>query len=146
MKFIKNIFIIICIFFVQCNKNNQYKTEYFDIKIDNKGYIVSMRNSDNLQEYSLKDSPSPILSLYNTEKNEYYFPINAQLDKDHNIIDLTMSNGSVAKVKIEPKERYFKFTLVDLTNKDDIDAIQWGSYYTNINNLLGEIIGVARDT
>ena len=27
-----------------------------------------------------------------------------------------------------------------------MDCVQWGDYYTNINNLLGEIIGVARDT
>ena len=28
----------------------------------------------------------------------------------------------------------------------EVDGIQWGPYHTNINNLLGEIIGVARDT
>ena len=47
---------------------------------------------------------------------------------------------------MEPKAKYLKMTLKDLTGRNGVDAVQWGSYYTNITNLMGEIIGVARDT
>jgi hypothetical protein len=59
---------------------------------------------------------------------------------------LDYHNGSVATIKIEPHSKYFKLTLLSLTNRSRITDIQWGSYYTNITNLFGEIIGVARDT
>lgn len=62
------------------------------------------------------------------------------------IYRLEYENGAVAVVRIEEKDRYFKFTLDALENRDDIDAVQWGTYHTNITNLFGEIIGVARDT
>ena len=42
--------------------------------------------------------------------------------------------------------KYFKFTLHSPSPRNGIEGIQWGSYHTNITNLFGEIIGVARDT
>jgi len=36
--------------------------------------------------------------------------------------------------------------LKSVSPRNGVDDIQWGSYFTNITNLFGEIIGVARDT
>lgn len=55
-------------------------------------------------------------------------------------------NGSVATVALDEKTKYFKLKLESLEPRNGIDGIQWGNYYTNITNLLGEMIGVARDT
>ena len=52
----------------------------------------------------------------------------------------------MAKVIISPKKKYLKLTLQSLAPRNGVDVIQWGSYHTNITNLLGEIIGVSRDT
>ncbi|WP_339922667.1 hypothetical protein [uncultured Cyclobacterium sp.] len=129
-------------------EEGNYSTLYFKIKIDNKGFITSMKNrkvSPN-REFSPADKPSPLLSLYEGENQTYYEPIKATFNEAAETIKLDFSNGSVAKISLETKNKYFKFTLESLSQSDGIEGIQWGPYHTNITNLFGEIIGVARDT
>lgn len=130
------------------NRSWNFETDYFSIDVNGKGYITSMKNMTVRpnREFSPTDQPSPLLSLYNSEQKIYYVPENASYSQREQTFTLTYPNGSVAKVRMEPKNKYFKMTLESLEPRNGVDAIQWGSYYTNINNLLGEIIGVARDT
>ncbi|MDM8253567.1 hypothetical protein QUW52_03710 [Phocaeicola barnesiae] len=122
-----------------------FNTDYFRVDINSKGYIVGMwdRTKEN-RNFSPTDQPSPLLALYNSQLKRYYYPEKASFS--HGKYRLEYENGSVATVKLEEKDRYFKLTLEKLENRDGIDGVQWGNYYTNINNLLGEMIGVARDT
>src|SRR5436190_13485739 len=125
----------------QSNAQINLSTDYFKISIDKKGFITSMKNITKTpsQEFSPKDKPSPLLRLYNSNKTVYYQPKKAAYSKASNVLTLTYVNGSIAKVKIEAKAKYFKMTLQSLTTRDEIDGIQWGAYYTTITNLLGEI-------
>ncbi len=86
------------------------------------------------------------MCLYDTEINSIYKPENAKFNKTESTITLTYENQSVAKILIDVKEKYFKFTLLSLSSRKNIDEIQWGPFQTNITNLFGEVIGVARDT
>lgn len=142
--------IIASLLFISCNtdKSWDFNTDYFSISIDNKGYITSMKNitvSPN-REFSPTDKPSPLMSLYNSEKRAYYTPQKATYNPQKGIFTLKYPNGSVADISLQSTAKYFKLTLNSLESRNGTDAIQWGSYYTNITNLLGEIIGVARDT
>lgn len=135
---------------ISCTSNKQYdfSTNYFSIRMDKKGYITSMKNitvSPN-REFSPADKPSPLLSLYNGTENVYYEPQSAGYNKPDKAITLNYQNGSVAQVLIEPHEKYLRLTLQSLEPRNGVDGVQWGPYHTNITNLLGEIIGVARDT
>ena len=122
-----------------------FQTDYFQLDVDARGYIVGMWNrTKESRNFSPSDQPSPLLSLYNSKLKRYYYPQQAVFR--NGAYRLSYANGAVATVKLEEKEKYFKLTLEDLENREGIDAIQWGSYYTNIDALLGEIIGVARDT
>lgn len=98
------------------------------------------------REFSPADKPSPLMSLYDSKKKVYYEPVNATYNNADSVITLTFTNNSVARVNLVPKKKYFRLTLLSLSPRNGIDDIQWGSYYTNINNLFGEVIGVARDT
>ncbi|HVI47292.1 MAG TPA: hypothetical protein VM802_20610 [Chitinophaga sp.] len=125
-----------------------FNTDYFSIHIDNRGYITSMKNitvKPN-REFSPADKPSAFMSLFDGEKKVYYEPVKASYDKSANQLTLEYPNGSVAKVIIIPQRKYFKLKLQSLAPRKGVEAIQWGFYHTNITNLLGEIIGVARDT
>ncbi len=124
------------------------KTKYFQIQIDNKGYIHSMKNitKSPIREFSPTDKPSPILTLYNSKKKLYFYPQKASFSPAEKILTVNFDNGSNARIRIDVMEKYFRFKLLSVSNSNDIEAIQWGSYHTNINNLMGEIIGVARDT
>lgn len=125
-----------------------FDTDYFCIGINGKGYITSMRNTTVVpnREFSPVDKPSPLLSLYDSGKKVYYLPQDASFDETNGCFTLEYPNGSVAKVGLKPCNKYFRLTLQSLEPRNGIDAIQWGTYYTNITNLFGEIIGVARDT
>src|SRR5688572_11126767 len=118
------------------------------MRINRQGYIVSLVNTtvNSAPDFSPADKPSPVLCLYNSIKQVYYEPIKAVYASARNELKLYYPNGSVATVKIETKKQYFKLTLQALTKRDEIDDIQWGPYHTNITNLFGEVIGVARDT
>ncbi|WP_205195326.1 hypothetical protein [Chitinophaga sp. Cy-1792] len=125
-----------------------FSTSYFKIQINNKGWITSMQNTTvhPAREFSPGDKPSPLMSLYDSRKHVYYQPVAATYQKADATIRLRYANGSVAKVVISPYKKYLKLTLQSLAPKNGVDVIQWGGYHTNITNLLGEIIGVSRDT
>jgi hypothetical protein len=130
------------------NAQWDFSTAYFKIHIDRKGFITSMKNTmvSAEREFSPADKPSPLISLYDGDKKVYYYPVKAGYQKSERVFTLSFTNGSVAKIKILPQKKYFKLSLLSLSPREGIECIQWGSYHTNITNLLGEIIGVARDT
>lgn len=123
------------------------RTAYFSIDLDKNGYITSMKNisvSPN-REFSPLDKPSSLLCLYDSKKNKYYFPTHAAYSASR--AQLNYDNGSVATINFSiVNNKYIKFVLQDVVPRNGIDVVQWGPYHTNITNLFGEIIGVARDT
>lgn len=130
-----------------CGTENlrSFQTDYFQIDINPKGYIVGMwdRTKEN-PNFSPTDQPSPLLALYDEEVRRYYYPQKASYSNGK--YRLTYENGSVATISLEAKNKYIKLKLESLEPRNGIDDVQWGNYYTSITNILGEIIGAARDT
>ena len=144
-------FFLACIFAVLlwCGGANArtrtFRTDYFKIEVDGRGYIVGMWNrADESRNFSPADRPSPLLALYDEGVKRYYYPLRADYSRGR--YRLEYGNGSVATVRLEEKSRYLKLTLEALENREGVGSVQWGNYYTDIDNLVGEIIGVARDT
>lgn len=133
-----------------CTNKEQgtFSTSYFKIKIDNKGFITSMKHPklSHNREFSPADKPSPLMCLYDSQSERYFEPIKATFNQENDAITLDFPNGSVAKIRLEEKNNYIKLSLESLLQSEGIEGIQWGPYHTNITNLFGEIIGVARDT
>jgi hypothetical protein len=140
--------VIIGCVYMACSSERTFNTDYFSITVDSKGFITSMKNLTvkPAKEFSPADSPSPLMCLYDSRADVYYKPLKAKYDKAGKAFTLEYPNGSSAVIVIDPKAKYLRIKLISLSPRDDIDDIQWGSYQTNITNLLGEIIGVARDT
>lgn len=143
-------FLISCCLLCSCTASDSWKfnTDYFSIVVDDNGYINSMKNTtvSPQREFSPQDKPSPLMSLYDSESKTYYYPQKAVYNKGNQTMTVDFTNGSQAKILLQPQSKYLKMTLQDLSPRNGVDGIQWGSYQTNITNLLGEIIGVARDT
>ncbi len=132
-----------------CFAQIDFTTDYFKIHINSKGWITRMKNvtkATGQREFSPADKPSPLLSLYDSKKQKFYQPTKAIYSKAKQALTLQYPNGSVATVSLVAHKKYFKLTLQSLQPRNGIDNIQWGAYHTNITNLFGEIIGVARDT
>ena len=110
-----------------CSNENKHllKTDYFGVEVNPSGYITGMydRTKDN-RNFSPADKPSPLLSLYDESLRRYYYPVKASYSGDK--IRLEYENGSVATVKVDEKNKYLRFTLEDLTNRDNIGGVQWG--------------------
>jgi len=125
-----------------------FNTQYLKVRVNSKGFITSMKNiaAAPYGEFSPADKPSPLMLLYDGNKKRYYQPVSASYQKAGRLITLQFTNGSVAQIHIRQQSKYLKLTLLSLSNRKDIEDVQWGPYHTNISNLLGEIIGVARDT
>lgn len=60
-------------------------------------------------------------------------------------ITLTYSNGATAVIQVVAKEHYFRFQLVSLAPRGDVDNVVWGPWYTTVSGKMGDIIGVVRD-
>lgn len=144
------LFLTVCVFitnFAYCQWN--FSTAYFKIHINNKGWISSMKNItvQPNREFSIRGKPSPLLCLYNSKKGQYYYSQKATYNSASGKMILRFTNGSVATIFIEPKHgKYIKLTLLSLSDRSGINKIQWGPVYTNITNIFGEMLGVARDT
>lgn len=148
--FKKLLFFILAFFVTACSsdKNFEFKTNYLGIKINDKGYITSLKNitGTSHREFISLDKPSPLLSLYDNNDKTYFYPQKASYDKAQQTLTLNYPNGSIAQILIQPQDKYIKMKLLDLEPRNGVDDVQWGAYHTNITNLFGEIIGVARDT
>ncbi|MBL7767685.1 MAG: hypothetical protein JNK20_01875 [Flavipsychrobacter sp.] len=140
--------IALLVAFHYSNAQWNFSTDYFSIHVNNKGFITSMKNRTvkPAREFSPADKPSPLMLIYDGTKKQYHQPVKASYHPGTKQFKISYENGSVAVVLIEAKKKYFRLKLLSLTLKDEIEAIQWGAYATNITNLMGEIIGVARDT
>ena len=125
-----------------------FTTDYMDVTVDGHGYITGLKNTTvgNATELSPADKPSPLLTLYNSTDSTWHYPAEASYSRLSKVMTLKYDDGMEAEVKIEPCGKYLRMELVDLKAPEGIDAAQWGSVHTNITNLLGEVIGVARDT
>jgi hypothetical protein len=133
----------------QLSAQYDFNTAYFKVRIDNRGWITSMKNTTvhPEREFSPADKPSPLLSLYNSKTNQYYYPGKATYNAARGEMKLYYNNGAVASILIASKNgKYLKLTLTSLSSRSGIDNIQWGTLHTNITNILGEMLGVARDT
>lgn len=129
------------------HSSQSFKTDYLGIDVDGRGYIVGMWNlTRDSRNFSPADRPSPLLSLYDEDLKRYYYPQKAAYNRSNKLYKLEYENGSVATVQLEEKDKYLKLRLESLEPRNGIDGVQWGNYYTNISNILGEMIGVARDT
>lgn len=127
-------------------QQHSLSTRYLGVDMNEQGYIVGLRNLTRTPQpnFSPIDQPSPLLALYDEETSRYFYPTGAVYGDQ--TISLAYANGSVATIRCEQKDKYLKFTLLGLAPRNGIDDVQWGRYYTSIDNLMGEVIGVARDT
>ena len=129
-------------------KTVDFSTDWFKISVSPPGYITKMANISKkpYRDFSNAEKRSALLSLYNSTAKQYYLPQTCTYQAREKELTLTYANGSTAIVKIEPKQKYIRLTLKELRNRNGIDNIEWGAIHTSINNLFGEMIGVARDT
>jgi hypothetical protein len=122
------------------------QTRYARIRIDQKGFITSLVSLPTGKEYSPASHPSPMMSLHEYQQpySELIFPTAAVYEAGKKQIELKYPNGTTAVVKAVAKDEYFRFQLVSLTPRGDVDNIVWGPLHTSISEKIGDLLGVVR--
>jgi hypothetical protein len=121
------------------------KNKYSSISINDKGFVTSIKDLKTNKDYSAKTQKSPLMSVYIWSKRQQLDPTEAKYNSTTGQFVLKYPNGTIATVKVNSKEKYFRFELVAMENRGDVDNVIWGPYRTTISQTIGEIIGVVRD-
>ena len=144
LKKICGVCIITLLAFSSCKQSyvDELTTQYATISVDGKGFIRQVIDNRTDVNYLAKETTSPILSLYDGER--YIMPISLKVEEGKWI--LMFENQSEAVLSKDVKDGYVCLSLVSLSNRDQIEAVAWGPYATNISQYIGETVGVVRDT
>ena len=130
--------------FCSCQQSyvDELSTQYATFSVDGKGFIRQVVDNRTGVNYLAEEGTSPLLSLY--DGSDYIMPTGLKTEDDKWI--LTFANGSEAVVSKTVKDGYVRLALESLSNRDQIVAVGWGPYATNITQYIGETVGVVRDT
>lgn len=146
MKFkrISSVCVVALLVLCSCKQScvDELSTQYTTFSVDGKGFICQAIDNRTGVNYLPEEAASPLLSLY--DGKEYIMPTGLKVEGDKWI--LTFENQSEAVVSKEVKDGYIRLSLIALSNRDQIEAVSWGPYATNISQYIGETVGVVRDT
>jgi hypothetical protein len=121
-----------------------FQTRYARVQISEKGFITSIVSRQSGKEYSPAGHPSAVMSLHEFGQpgDALLLPVAASFGNGK--LELKYPNGAVAVVKVEQKERYYRFQLVSLEPRGNADNIVWGPVNTTISGRIGDLLGVVR--
>lgn len=145
MKKLSVLFVLSVFLLSSCSKTRniaEFKTDNFLIGISGDGTIFSLKDIRNGKEYLASDTISPLLS-YRID-SVMIFPVSAALE--NGIITIQFPEQMTAKIKVEEKSGYVTFELIEFSTNEKVELIVWGPFPTTIGKIIGETVGVVRDS
>ncbi len=121
----------------------EFKTDQCRLKVSRTGMVTSIRANKTGKDYSPASHPSPIMCL--NKAGQLVQPLSAAYKPKSGELALDYPEGEKATIKIGQTKGYFKFELLSLEPRKDVDGIVWGPINTTINKTIGDLIGVVRD-
>lgn len=122
-----------------------FHSDRFEMKVNQKGMITALLDKESNKDYKPGDASSALLSLRINGK--YENPVSMLLDKETNQITLGyMENKAQAILQYTPKENYFTLEVLDVQSPEAVELVVWGPYPTSISQIVGECVGVVRDS
>ncbi len=145
MKKLSVVIIFSVFLLVSCTKNRniaEFKTDSFLIGISAQGTISSLKDINNGKEYLANDTISPLLSC--RVDSVMIYPVSAAFE--NGIITVQFPEQMEAKIKVEEKSGYITFELTEFSPNEKIELVVWGPFPTKIRQIIGETVGVVRDS
>lgn len=141
-----SVLLVLTVFLLSsCTKNRnvaEFKTDNFLIGIAENGTISSMKDVKTGKEYLATDTISPLLSC--RMDSVMIYPVSAAFE--NGIISVQFPEQIEAKIKVEEKSGYITFELTEFSQKEKVELIVWGPFPTTIGKIIGETVGVVRDS
>lgn len=142
MNKIITIFLIL-VFSISCH---QQKTELtsknnaFKIVLNEDGSLAGIFDKSGGKNYLDKNKRSYLMSI--RIDGDFEFPNAMKIQEG--VVVLNYPSGTQAEIKYIQKETHCTLELVKLESKNELELITWGPYYTTINKIIGETVGVVR--
>jgi len=128
-----------------CSKPISLDTGYISLEINKQGYFTALTDKSGDVNYIPAGQPAPILQV--RQNGNFFQPesFKAAPAADEYLLEFDMSK-ILARIKIEAKPGYIRMELLELTGPEDIELVVWGPYPTTISRVIGETVGVVRDS
>jgi hypothetical protein len=121
------------------------KTDTGTFGIGDNGQICALTRNGDGKNYFPSGQQAPVLQIHIAGKD--YPPDSATWDAATGLLTLHYDAvGAQAVVEIIAKPSHVTLELVNASPLDRIDMVRWGPYPTTINRVVGELVGVVRDT
>ena len=120
------------------------KTRQWQLELDASGKLTSMKSIKLQKEFLVADKATALMSI----KKDGKILASQNCSWKANASELTLvypQVGVEAKLKVQQRDNYISFELIQLTKAETIDLILWGPYPTSIADTVGEIVGVVRN-
>ncbi len=147
MKTLKITVILLLVAITSCSRNEDliFPAGKLNIGLNKSGKITGLVDADKNVEYAHSGSdPKSIMAVKVNGELEY--PASFENREGEGAILLSYpKNGIEATVQVIKKDRYTTFELTSITRENDIELVLWGPFETNINETIGETVGVVRN-
>ena len=140
-------FLLVIVIGISCDSDNNTVliVKDFSMGIDKSGNLTSLRNEKNNREYLATGVNSTLLTLVLIDSTKI-LPQKMVKDTNKGIFTLYYEGEINVDLTYREKESYLKFEVVDGQNIDNVAGIIWGAYQTTIDETIGELVGVVRDS
>ncbi len=132
--------ILLTIRFTGHAQDGFYKSNLFQLSINEEGYIDGLMELENMNEFLSSDSASPLLSLQ--VNGTILHPVSAKFNNRKRDIILTFSGRIDATIRVEQNPTHITFKLVSVSDPELIELIIWGPYAITLNEVIGETVGI----
>jgi len=97
------------------------------------------------RNYLVPGQPAPVLSV--RVGGKFHPPNRAAWDATRNTLTLDYDEiGATAVVMVRAKPAHLTFELTELRTTSQVELVLWGPYPIGIDDLVGEVVGVVRDS
>ncbi len=139
------IILLTCVLFASCApKGNEWKTDQLLIRVSDKGMVTALSDAKSGKDYLAKTQASPLMQIRTGGK--FLVPLSCSGDEKGGKITLTFEGNRQAKILVQVKPTHLVFKLEEMTGADSLDLIVWGPYPTTISQIIGETVGLVRDS
>jgi len=120
------------------------RTRTATFAISDKGSLCGLSRNADSRSY-LAPQPAPVLSV--RVGGRLYAPDSAGWDLQTKRLTLRFADAGVSAVlTLEAKPTHVVFELVDVQPTNRAELVLWGPYPTTIGDIIGEVVGVVRDS
>ena len=119
-----------------------FKTDYFQIGLSPVGEVVSLSDTGSGENFVPKNHPGSLLRI--KSGGTEHQPLS--MERNGSLLLLKFVNEIELHVDAKETPEYIRFEVTNVVHPEKIEAIFWGPFNTTIDETIGEVVGVVRNT